>query len=79
MFNITTDNTRVSVQKVYKELQGDVVEAHCYVVDIGTTDREQIHIAESITTDTRRFGHVGLCQLHIHKLFCTQLTKAYGY
>ena len=34
------------------------------------------YIAESITTDAGRFGHVGLCQLRT-KLFCTQLTKAY--
>ena len=31
-----------------------------------------IYVAESITTDAGRFGHVGLCQL-----CCTQLIKAY--
>ena len=40
----------------------DVVEAHCYVVYIGRTDREHIHVAEFITSDAE---------------FCTQLTKAY--
>ena len=34
------------------------------------------YVAESITTDAGRFGHVGLCQLRT-KQFCTQLTKAY--
>ena len=32
-----------------------------------------IYVAESITIDAGRFGHVGLCQLRT----CTQLTKAY--
>ena len=34
------------------------------------------YVAESITTDAGRFGHIGLCQLRI-KLFGMQLTKAY--
>ena len=41
----------------------DIVEAHCYFVDIGRTDREQ-YVAESITMIAGRFGHEGLCQLH---------------
>ena len=46
----------------------DVVDTHdCYVVDIGRTNCEQIHMAESITTDAGHFGHVGLSQL------CTKL------
>ena len=40
----------------------DVIEAHCYVVDIGRTDRNR-NVAESITTDAGRFCHIGLCQL----------------
>ena len=46
----------------------DVEEAHCYVVDIGQTDREQIR---SIINNN---CYVGLCQLRTN---CTQLTKAY--
>ena len=50
--------------RVYKEgVCNDVVEAHCYAVEIRWT--------ESITTDCRMF-----CHLHT-KLFCTQATKAY--
>ena len=50
---------RICVHFIY-----DVVEAHCYIVDIGQTYREQIrtYVAESITTDAGRFSHVGLCQ-----------------
>ena len=40
----------------------DVVEAYCYVVDIGQIMSRCI--AEWITTDTGRFGHIRLCQLH---------------
>ena len=34
-------------------MEADVVEAHCYIVDIGQTDCEQIrtYTAESTTTD----------------------------
>ena len=38
--------------------------------------KSQELLGQSITTDTGRSGHVGLCQLRT-KQFCTQLTKAY--
>ena len=50
----------------------DVIEAHCYIVNIDELIVSR-YVAESITTDARRFGHIGLCQLHM-KLFCMQLT-----
>ena len=58
-----------------KEEGNDVVEAHCYFVNIGLTDREQI-CSRRIKMITGCFGHVELCQL-CTKLFCMQLTKAY--
>ena len=41
----------------------DAAEAHCYVVDIGQTEREQIRSRINNKTDAGHFGHVGLCQL----------------
>ena len=39
-----------------------VIEAYCYVVDIGRIMSR--FVAELITTNAGRFGHVRLCQLH---------------
>ena len=42
----------------------DVIEAHCYFVDIGQTDREQIR--SRINNNAGRFSHIGLCQLVLY-------------
>ena len=42
----------------------DIVEAHCYFVDIGQKIVSK-YVAESITMIAGRFGHEGLCQLRI--------------
>ena len=55
----------------------DVVEAHCYVSNIGQIHLEHIctYVPESILF-AGGFNPVGLCQLRT-KLFCMQLAKAY--
>ena len=40
----------------------DVIETYCYVVDIRRIMSRCV--TEWITTDTGRFGHIHLCQLH---------------
>ena len=58
----------VLVQHAYVDIiANDVVEAHCYVVDIGRTDREQI----------RSRINNNWCRTFRRGQFCTQLTKAY--
>ena len=52
-------------------LFNDVVEAHCYFVDIRRTDCEQTRCRIN-NMIAGRFGHVGLCQLRtkLKKLQC---------
>ena len=65
MSQVTTDSTIVSISKV---------EAHCYAVDNGLIDLENVsYVAESITT-AGRYGLVGLRQLHTEQLYM-QLTN----
>ena len=52
----------------------DVVEAYCYVVDIRRIMSRCV--AELITTDAGRFGHVRLCQL-LTKLKLLQCETGY--
>ena len=54
----------------------DAVEAHCYVVDFGQTDREQIRSRINNKTDAGHFGHVGLYQLCTILYNCTTVLYA---